>query len=343
MDTSSNPVNQTPKKKIRLVATGGTIASQARSRVSTEGYQPSVIPVEDLIAQIPELSDIAEMSAEQIFLKPSSAITDEDLFHLSARINELLASDDCDGVIVTHGTDTMEETAFFLNLTVASEKPVVITGAMRPAHVISTDGLLNLYNAVCCAAADSSRGMGVVISMNDLILSARDAVKFSTFKTDAFQAPLYGVLGTVRNGQVSYAYKPVRRHTVHSEFAGAQLGQMPRVEVLYMYQGCDEHLFKAALEGGCAGIVTAGSGNGGVIGAIGKAYRDEQEKGSGGLPILIRSSRVATGGVSDAYRMGSPKVIAAHDMNPHKAAVLLRFALAKTSDPAEIRRIFAEY
>ena len=331
------------KKKIRLVATGGTIASQARSRVSTEGYQASVISVEDLIAELPELNDIVEMSAEQIFLKPSSAITDEDLFHLSARVNELLASDECDGIVITHGTDTMEETAFFLNLTVNSPKPVVITGAMRPAHVISTDGLLNLYNAVCCAASDASHGMGVVISMNDLILSARDAVKFSSFKTDAFQAPLYGVLGTVRNANVTYCYKPMMRHTTTSEFAGAQYGKMPRVDVLYMLQGIDDMLFKAACDAGCKGIVSAGSGNGGVIGAIGKAYRDETEAGKDELPVLIRSTRVCTGGVSDAYRMGNPKIIPSHDLNPHKAAILLRFALAKTNDPAEIKRIFEQY
>lgn len=330
-------------KKIHLIATGGTIASEARSRVSTEGYKPSVIPVEELVAQIPELSEIAVMSSEQIFLKPSSAITDSDLFDLSARINELLASDDCDGIIVTHGTDTMEETAFFLNLTVKSDKPVVITGAMRPAHVISSDGLLNLYNAVCCAASDASYGMGVVISMNDLILSARDAVKFSSFKTDAFQAPLYGVLGTVRNANVTYCYKPLMRHTTTSEFAGAQYGKMPRVDVLYMLQGIDDMLFKAATQAGCKGIVSAGSGNGGVIGAIGKAYKEEFEAGEDELPVLVRSTRVCTGGVSDAYRMGNPKIIPSHDLNPHKAAILLRLALAKTNDPAEIKRIFEQY
>ena len=328
-------------KKIHLIATGGTIASEARSRVSTEGYKPSVIPVDELVAQIPELSDIAQMSAEQIFLKPSSAITDSDLFDLSARINELLGSDDCDGIIVTHGTDTMEETAFFLNLTVKSDKPVVITGAMRPAHVISSDGLLNLYNAVCCAASDASRGMGVVISMNDLILSARDAVKFSTFKTDAFQAPLYGVLGTVRDGKVDYAYKPVKRHTVNSEFAGLRLDPMPRVEILYMYQGCDDNLFKAAVAKGDKGIVTAGSGNGGIIREIGAAYKESPEAAN--LPILVRSSRVTTGGVSDAYVMGSDRIIPSHDLNPHKASVLLRFALAITEDPSEIKRIFEQY
>ncbi|MBQ3063071.1 MAG: asparaginase [Clostridia bacterium] len=330
-------------KKIHLIATGGTIASEARSRVSTEGYKPSVIPVDELVAQIPELSDIAQMSTEQIFLKPSSAITDSDLFDLSARINELLGSDDCDGIIVTHGTDTMEETAFFLNLTVKSDKPVVVTGAMRPAHVISSDGLLNLYNAVCCAASDASRGMGVVISMNDLILSARDAVKFSTFKTDAFQAPLYGVLGTVRDGKVDYAYKPVKRHTASSEFAGMRLDPMPRVEILYMYQGCDDNLFKAAVAKGDKGIVTAGSGNGGIIREIGAAYKAENNPEAGSLPILVRSSRVTTGGVSDAFQMGTDRIIPSHDLNPHKASVLLRFALAVTEDPAEIKRIFEQY
>ncbi|MEA4920039.1 MAG: asparaginase [Clostridiaceae bacterium] len=337
MDTPNNNL-----KKIRLVATGGTIASEAKSRVSTEGYRASVIPVDELIAQIPEVSDIASVSAEQIFLKPSSAITSEDLIMLSGRINELLASDDCDGVIVTHGTDTMEETAFFLNLTVSSPKPVVVTGAMRPSHVVSSDGLLNLYNAVCCAASEQSYGMGVVIAMNDLILSARDAVKFSTFKTDAFQAPLYGVLGTIRNGEVSYCYKPLKRHTVSSEFTSVK-GSLAPVEILYMYEGCTDTLFKAALDGGCKGLVTAGTGNGGVIGPIMNIYNEEDSEKTLHLPILVRSARVPTGGVSDSYRHKSEKVIPAGDLNPQKAYILLRLALTVTDDPSEIRRIFTEY
>ena len=325
-------------KKIHLVATGGTIASQAKSRVSTEGYTPSVISVDDLIAQIPELSELAEMSAEQIFLKPSSMITEEDLFDLSDRVNELLASDDCDGVVITHGTDTMEETAFFLNLTVSSDKPVVITGAMRPAHVISSDGLLNLYNAVCCAASDESRGMGVVIAMNDIILSARDAIKYSTFKVEAYQAPFYGVLGTIRNGKVSYAYRPAKCHTASSPFSGKRL-KLPPVEILYMYEGCNDTLFKAALESGCKGIVTAGTGNGGVITQIGQLYRSEDKAVTDKLPILVRSARVPTGGVSGAFRMGE-KVIAAGDLNPQKAYILLRLALAVTDDPKKIAEYF---
>lgn len=326
-------------KKIKLVATGGTIASQSKSRVATESYTPSVITVDDLVAQIPEVSEIADFTAEQIFLKPSSMISDDDLFMLSERVNELLANDDCDGIVITHGTDTMEETAFFLNLTINSPKPVVITGAMRPAHVISSDGVLNLYNAVCCAASDASYGMGVVISMNDLILSARDAVKFSTFKTDAFQAPTYGLLGTVRNGVVSYAYKPLKRHTTSSQFSGKRF-DLPPAEILYMHQGNSGMIFNAVLASGCKGIVTAGTGNGGTNSAIMEAYRDESRRDS--LPILVRSTRVPTGGVSGAFAMGD-KVIPSGDLNPHKAYILLRFALAVTDDPQEINEIFAQY
>lgn len=330
-----------PLKKIRLVATGGTIASKARTRVSTEGYNPSVITIEDLVNQLPELKDLVDLTAEQIFLKPSSSITDDDLFDLAARVNELLAGDDCDGVVITHGTDTMEETAFFLNLTVNSDKPVVITGSMRPNDVISADGPLNLFNAVLCAASDQSRGMGVVICMNDLIVAARDAVKFNTFKVETYQGPVYGNLGTVRNGKVTYVYKPLRRHTVTSQFAGKRL-ELPPAEILYMYQGCDDTLFRAALQKGVKGLVTAGSGNGGVIGSIMKAYRSDDEQEVAKLPILVRSTRVSTGGVSDSWKSGD-RVIASGDLNPHKAYILLRFALAVTDDPAEIRTIFNEY
>lgn len=329
------------KKRIRLVATGGTIASQAKSRVSTEGYASSVIKVEDLIEQLPELSEIADVTAEQIFLKPSSAITEEDLFNLSGRVNELLASDDCDGVVITHGTDTMEETAFFLNLTVSSDKPVVITGAMRPAHVISSDGTLNLYNAVIVAASDKSRGMGVTIAMNDIIISARDAIKFSTFKVEAYQAPLYGVLGTVRNGVVDYCYRPVKRHTTTSMFKGEKR-ELPRVEVLYMYEGCSDDLFNAAVATGCKGIVTAGTGNGGTTMSMMKRYRAEDGSDKD-LPIVVRSARVPTGGVSDPFRTPGQRMIGSGDLNPQKAYILLRFALSVTDDPEEIKKIFMEY
>lgn len=336
MDNSENR-----RKKIRLVATGGTIASEAKSRVSTEGYASSVIKVDNLIEQLPELAEIAEVTAEQIFLKPSLAINEEDLFKLSARVNELLASDDCDGVVITHGTDTMEETAFFLNLTVDSDKPVVITGAMRPAHVISSDGILNLYNAVIVAASDKSKGMGVVIAMNDVIVSARDAIKFSTFKVEAYQAPLYGVLGTVRNGIVDYCYKPVKRHTATSLFRGWKK-QLPRVEVLYMYEGCLDDLFDAAVATGCKGIVTAGTGNGGPTMGIMQRYRAEDGSAEK-LPILVRSSRVPTGGVSDPFRDKGSRMIGSGDLNPQKAYILLRFALSMTEDPEEIKKIFTEY
>ncbi len=330
-----------PLKKIRLVATGGTIASKARSRVSTEGYNPSVITIDDLVAQLPELRELVDLTAEQIFLKPSSSITDEDLFTLAARVNELLAGDDCDGVVITHGTDTMEETAFFLNLTVNSDKPVVITGSMRPSDVISADGPLNLFNAVLCAADDQSRGMGVVICMNDLIVAARDAVKFNTFKVETYQGPVYGNLGTVRNGKVSYLYKPLRRHTTSSQFAGKRF-DLPPAEILYMYQGCGDTLFEAALARGVKGLVTASSRNDQAIGEIMKRYRSEDESETAKLPILVRSTRVATGGVSDSFKTGG-RTVAAGDLNPHKAYILLRFALAVTDDPAEIRKIFAEY
>ena len=186
--------------------------------------------------------------------------------------------------------------------------------------------------------------MGVVIAMNDIIISARDAIKYSTFKVEAYQAPLYGVLGTIRNGQVSYCYRPTRRHTTTSHFKGKKL-DLPYVEILYMYEGCSDAMFEAALKAGCKGIVTAGTGNGGTTMSMMKLYRDEAEKGvtDSKLPILVRSSRVPTGGVSEAYRVPGSRIISAGDLNPQKAYMLLRFALAVTDDPEEIRAIFKEY
>lgn len=328
-------------KKIYVLATGGTIASKVENRVSTLGYDGPVIKVESLISNIPELTEIADIKAEQVIFKPSLEINFTDLKILSDRINELFKSNECDGIVVTHGTDTMEETAYFLNLMINSEKPVVVTGSMRPEGVISPDGGFNLYDAVCCAVSDQSYGMGVVIAMNNLILSARDAIKFYTFKTDAFQAPLYGALGTVRNGCVSYRYKPIRRHTVTSEFIGTEINSS-KVEIVYMYQGCTDLLFKAAIEAGCKGIITAGTGDGNIIKSIKNLY-DSKKSIDSSLPILVRSFRLTAGDVSSYVTHNYSKIISAEDISPQKAYILLNLALSHTDDPKEIRRIFNEY
>lgn len=327
------------KKKICVVATGGTIASRAKNTMSTEGYELSAFSAGQLVEQISGIGEIADVSVEEFCNKSSTVISEEDLVGLSERINTLLNQENFDGIVVTHGTDTLEETAFFLQLTVDSAKPVVVTGSMRPATVISADGALNLYNAVCCAASDASVGMGVTVCMNDLILSSRDVVKFSTFQTDAFQAPFYGLLGTVRNSKVSYAYKPIKRHTFMSEFAGKTYDvPFPKVEILYMYQGCSNELFESAVSRGCRGIVTAGMGNGWINRRIQHDYEEDSRE----LPVLIRSARVPTGGVSDSRVLG-PKIIVSGDLNPQKAYILLKLALSVTDNPSEISRIFAEY
>ena len=238
-------MEQNRKRSVYVISTGGTIASSPVSRTQTTAYSGIKFCADDLIDCIPGIRERFNMGAEQIFSVGSSALTDENLLDLSRRINEVLKADDVDGVVVTHGTDTMEETAFFLNLTVRSSKPVVLTGSMRPTTVLSADGPLNLYNAIIAAADTESVGKGVRVCMNDQLLPARDVTKTSTCRVDAFICSEYGPLGTVNGGRVRYNYSTIKPHTAESEFDVSKLTSLPRVEIIYTHISCGDFLFKA--------------------------------------------------------------------------------------------------
>ena len=260
---------------------------------------------------------------------------------MAKRINELLKRDDVDGIVVTHGTDTMEETAFFLNLTVKSDKPVVLVGAMRPSTAMSADGPLNLYNAVVTAAAKESKGKGVVIAMNGLILGAQGATKMNTVDVQTFQSPNSGALGYVLNGKVSYNMESLKRHTTKSEFDVTNLDKLPKVGIVYSYSNVDADVMTPFLNGGYQGIVHAGVGNGNIHQNLFPMLEKARKQGI----QVVRSSRVPTGPTTLDAEVDDNKYqfVASQELNPQKARVLLMLALTKTNDWKKIQQYFNEY
>ena len=248
---------------IYILATGGTIAGTGVSATQTN-YTSGQVAIQSLIDAVPEIKNIANVTGEQIVSIGSQDMNDEVWLKLAKRINELLQSGNVDGIVITHGTDTMEETAYFLNLTVKSDKPVVLTGSMRPSTAISADGPLNLYNAVVTAATEASKGKGVLIAMNGLVLPAHGTMKMNTTDVQTFQAPNSGALGYIFNSQVHYNMSPLKRHTTQSVFDVTNLTKLPKVGIVYSYSNVDADVMNPFLHGGYEGIVHAGVGNGNI-------------------------------------------------------------------------------
>ena len=241
--------NAQTKKTIYILATGGTIAGQGATEV-TAGYKAGAITVDELLSAVPEIKNIADIKAEQVANIGSQDMNDEVWLKLSKRVNELLSQGDVAGIVITHGTDTQEETAYFLNLTVKSDKPVILVGSMRPSTAISADGPRNIYNAVATAIAPQSVGKGVMVVMDDRILGADDLAKTNTLSVGTFQNPNYGPLGIVYNGKPIYSREPVKRHTSNSEFDITNLNKLPRVEIILSYSNATALFVDAAVKAG---------------------------------------------------------------------------------------------
>ncbi|GAE31367.1 type II asparaginase [Halalkalibacter hemicellulosilyticus] len=319
---------------ISILATGGTIAGSGSVGTNTTDYQAGDIAIEALIEAVPEMTEIANITGEQIVNIGSPDITNEHLLTLGNRINELLATDDVDGIVVTHGTDTMEETAYFLNLVVKSDKPVVLVGAMRPATAMSADGPLNLYNAVLVAGHEESVGRGTLVSFNDRIASARHVTKTDTTVVDTFVATEEGYLGRIVGGVPHYYTEITQSHTTETPFDISDLEELPQVDIIYGHQNNDPYMLDAAVENGAEGIIFAGSGNGSMSSVMQEAAMEIMEEG---MPI-VRASRVGNGTVShkDDY-------LTADSLNPHKARILLMLALTVTDDEEEIQEYYDSY
>src|SRR5512136_792503 len=328
---------QSKLPNVVVLATGGTIAGAAASDVQA-GYTSGQVGVEQLLAAVPQAKKLATMRGEQIANIGSQDMNDEVWLKLAKRVNELVAMPDVDGVVITHGTDTIEETAYFLNLVVKSKKPVVMTAAMRPSTALSADGPLNFYNAVAVAANKDAAGRGVLVVVNDWIHGASSLTKTSTTAVQTFLSPLRGLVGTVAYGEAEFYRGPVGRNTVDSEFSLDGVTALPRVDIVMAHENMDGAIIDAAAAAGAKGIVIAGVGNGNMTEAGLKALAAQSKNGV----VCVRSRRVATGRVGRNVEVDDDKLglIASDDLNPQKARVLLRLALLKPRGLAEVQRLF---
>lgn len=327
------------KPSVKILAIGGTIAGAGADRTQTTQYEPGVIGVDSLIAAVPDIGKLADVSGIQIANIASYAMTAEIWLRLASEVNEWLSGSDCDGVVVTHGTDTLEETAYFLNLVVKSDKPVVLTGSMRPSTAMSADGPLNLYNAVALAASKSAFGQGVMVVLGDKIGSAREITKTNTTAADAFQSPELGFLGYIIDGKPLFYYKSTRLHTSQSEFDVTGLERLPDVEMIYGHSGGNRRLVDAAVQSGAKGIIHAGMGNGGIFPAVREALIDAQRQGV----FIVSASHAGCGVVTAKEADRLNRFIASGNLTPRKARILLMLALIKTSEPEQIQHMFDTY
>ncbi len=327
--------------RLRLLATGGTIAGASTSATQYVGYRPAVTPVDELLAAVPALTEVAAITGEQLAQVASQDMTGAVRLALAQRINALLATNECDGVIVTHGTNTLEETAWFLNLTVRSPKPVVLVGAMRPANALSADGPMNLFRAAVVAASEQAAGRGVMVVMNDRIIGARDLHKADTMTVDAFTSPLFGLMGLVSDRRAHFYRGGLRRHTADSEFDVSGLESLPRVHIAYGHEDDDGTAISAFVAAGAEGIVHAGAGTASVSQRVKPALLDAVARGV----VVVRAPRGAHGLVARGMEFDDDThgTVAADTLSPPKARVLLQLALTRTRDPHAVQRLFDEY
>ena len=326
--------------RIMILATGGTIAGAAETGTQA-GYTSGQVSIEGMIAAVPGIDKLADVSGEQLSNVGSQDMTFAIMIQLAHRINELLTGDKANGVVVTHGTDTMEETALFLSLTVKSPKPVVMTGSMRPSTALSADGPLNLYNAVAVAADPRAADRGVLVVMNDRIHGAHSLTKTDTTAVETFLSPINGLIGTVTYGKIQYFRIPFRKHTHKSEFSVGGITALPRVDILYACADMPADLVDASVERGARGIVIAGDGNGNMNAAtIASASR-----AAGQGTVIVRSSRVPTGTVSRNVEIDDDRYqfVVSDELNPAKARILLMLALMKDHSLDALQQLYYDY
>ena len=331
---------QKKKPTVVILATGGTIAGAAATGTQA-GYTSGAVGIDTMIAAVPGIADLATIKGEQISNVGSQDMSFSILLTVAKRINELAKSADVDGFVITHGTDTLEESAFFLNLTVKTEKPVVMVGSMRPSTAVSADGPLNLYNAVGVAVDPAARGRGVLVVMNDWIHAAHSLTKTSTTAVQTFMSPIRGLVGVAAYGKNDFYTRPEWKHTIATEFDVSQVTAMPRVDILFASIDMSADLIDAAVANGAKGIVIAGVGNGNMNKASLDAAARAVKKGV----LVVRSSRVATGNVGRNVEVNDDELgfIASDELTPQKARVLLALALLKQSTAAQAQTMFQTY
>ena len=328
------------KPKIRIIATGGTIAGVSTTSASS-AYTAGQVGIQTLLDAVPQILNLADVSGEQLVNIGSQDMNDEVWLKLAKRINVLLNEEGYDGIVITHGTDTMEETAYFLNLTVKSDKPVILAGSMRPSNAISADGPANLYNAVAAAVSPACKGMGVLCCMNNKLLDAKTVIKTHTIDSDTFEGGPSGIIGYVHNSRAYYLQEPLNKHTEDSEFDISDLDELPKVGIVYGYANASPLPMQAFVDAGFDGIVLAGVGDGNFHKDVFEVAVKAQQKGI----QIVRSSRCPTGptcldGEVDDARY---HFVASLDLNPQKARILLMLALTRTRDWQQIQQYFKEY
>jgi L-asparaginase len=338
---ASHAVGKQGKPNIVILATGGTIAGSGEA--TGHGYTSGQFNVDDLIKAVPGLDKLATLRGEQIANIGSQDMNDLVWLKLANRANELLKQDDVDGIVITHGTDTMEETAYFLNLTIKSDKPVVLVGSMRPATAISADGPGNLWDAVAAAVSPDAKGRGVLVASNDTIHGARDVKKMNTTSIETFESPGRGVAGLVVEGaQVRWFEASHKRHTTDSEFSVANLKNLPRVDIIYAHASMDATLIDAALKAGAQAIVIAGVGDGNMT----KTALDACARAAKQGVIVVRSTRLPTGVVLRNAEVNDDQYgfVASGELNPAKSRVLAMLALTVPKhSAADVQRMFNQY
>ncbi|HEU5130872.1 MAG TPA: type II asparaginase [Pyrinomonadaceae bacterium] len=328
------------KPNIVILATGGTIAGAAASGTQA-AYTSGAVTIDAMIAAVPGIKDMATIKGEQISNVGSQDMSFEIMLKLAKRINELMSKSDVDGIVITHGTDTMEETAFFLNLVVKGDKPVVMVGSMRPSTAVSADGPLNLYNAIGVATDPNAKGRGVLVVMNDWIHAAHSLTKTSTTAIQTFMSPLRGIVGVANYGKNDFYNTPQWKHTSASEFDVNGVDKLPRVDIVFGCADMPADLITASVTNGAKGIVIAGVGNGNMNKASLEAAANAAKKGV----IVVRSSRVPTGSVGRNVEVNDDELgfIASDELNPQKARLLLSLALLKSRSKTELQNLFTTY
>jgi L-asparaginase len=328
------------KPKVVIVATGGTIAGSATSQTDA-GYKSGAVGVDVLINAVPQLKDIAEVSGEQVASIGSQDMNDEVWLKLAKRVNEILAKSDVSGVAITHGTDTMEETSYFLHLVVKSDKPVVLTGSMRPSTAMSADGPLNIYNAVAIAADPAARGRGVMVTVDDDIHSGHDIVKTHTTDVGTMSSGEAGLVGATLFGKNTWFRSPSQVHTTKSEFSVNGVTALPRVDIIYAHANMSPDIISSAVQNGAKGLVIAGVGDGNMTAPAAAAVKAAVAKGV----VVVRSSRTNGGIIRRNIELSDDEMgtVASMELSPGKARVLLQLALLKTKDAKTIQGYYDRY
>ena len=342
LQTNFLPVFSQEKQlsNIVILATGGTIAGAAATGTQA-GYTSGAVTIDAMLAAVPGIQNLANIKGEQISNVGSQDMNFDILLTVAKRCNVLLAGSSVDGIVITHGTDTMEESAFFLNLVVKSDKPVVLVGSMRPSTAVSADGPLNLYDAVAVAGDPNSKGRGVLVVMNDWIHGAHSLTKTSTTAIQTFMSPLRGIVGISTYGKNDFYNNPSWKHTSASEFDITNVTKLPRVDILFAYEDMSPDLVDASVANGAKGIVIAGVGNGNMNKATLEAAARAVKKGV----VVVRSSRVPTGTVGRNVEVNDDEIgfVASDELNPQKSRILLTLALLKTRPNAQIQELFSTY